>query len=131
MKDHRTLLTSILRTLVDEWGHEEVAEALDKFARRSHDSADRRATRPKRLRQSSRTSLSAIGQIEKSGIEGERRDALLQIAERYDSKRFLPSVPDVREFLVTLDEKPIGIKDRKGAFRALLRGLIHLPMERL
>jgi hypothetical protein len=78
-----------------------------------------------------RARLGATGQVEQAGLEGERKEALLRIADRYDRKRFLPSVADVREFLAMMDEGPIGMKDRKDAFRALLRSLMRLPVERL
>ena len=55
----------------------------------------------------------------------------MQLAERYDRKRFLPSVADVREFLIMMGERPIGMKNRKEAFRVLLQSLIRLPDDRL
>jgi hypothetical protein len=63
--------------------------------------------------------------------DGEKRDALLELAERYDRKQFLPSVADVREFLIMMGERPVGMKDRKEAFRVLSRSLIQLPLEDL
>jgi hypothetical protein len=56
---------------------------------------------------------------------------LLQLAERYDQKQFLPSVADVREFLIMMGERPVGMKDRQEAFRVLLQSLMRLPVERL
>jgi hypothetical protein len=123
MKSHRTLLRRILQALVDEWGHEEVAEALSSTTVFSTE----RPTEPK-LR---RSRLSAIEQVERAAIEGDKKEALLRLAERYDRRQLLRSVADVREFLLMMDERPIGMKDRQEAFRALLRSLEHLPVERL
>jgi hypothetical protein len=50
----------------------------------------------------------------------------LQLAVRYDSKQFLPSVADVRELLIMLGERPAGLKDRNDAFRILLGSLTQL-----
>lgn len=46
----------------------------------------------------------------------------------YDAKQFLPSVADVREFLIMRGERPPDMKDRKDAFRVLLRTLRALSM---
>jgi hypothetical protein len=44
---------------------------------------------------------------------------------------FLPSVADVREFLIMMGTRPIGMKDRTQAFRVLLESLTQLPIARL
>lgn len=131
MKSHKTLLIKLLQALVDEWGREEVAEALGSITGSSLDPTTELANRPKLQGSKLRLRLSATGQVERTSLEGEKKEALLRLAERYDRKRFLPSVPDVREFLVMMDEKPIVMKDRKDAFRVLLRSLMRLPVERL
>jgi hypothetical protein len=124
-------MRSILQALVDEWGKEEVTETLGVLTRSSLDPTGESATKPKRRRSTVRMRLSATGQIQQLELEGEKKEALLRLAERYDLKRFLPSVADVREFLTMMDERPIGMKDRKEAFRTLLRSLMRLPVERL
>src|SRR5206468_2862492 len=58
-------------------------------------------------------------------------ELLLQLAVRYDNKQFLPTVPDVREFLLMIGVEPEYMKDRKDAFRVLLRSLTALSLERL
>src|SRR5262249_32285696 len=73
----------------------------------------------------------ASEQVERVALQGEQRDALLLLAARYDQRLFLPSVADVREFLIMMGERPITMKDRSEAFRILLRSLMQLPAERL
>jgi hypothetical protein len=124
MKSRRVLLNKLLQMLVDEWGQEEVAAALAGTAISSSHRSQPRSSGEK-------SRLSAIAQIERTALEGEQREALLQLAERYDRKQFLPSVADVREFLIMMGERPIGMKDRKEAFRVLLQSLMRLPTERL
>lgn|SRR5208337_400778 len=131
MKSHRILLNKLLQTLVDEWGHEEVATALKGTAISSSRSLTERASGSKPRPSGTRIRLNATAQIERMALEGEQKEALLQLAERYDRKQVLPSVADVREFLIMMGERPIGMKDRKEAFRILLQSLMRLPNERL
>ena len=131
MKSQKTLLNRVLQALVEAWGHEEVAEALKGITDSPYSPSTENAIRRKALRSTVRVRLNATGQVEGAALDGETKELLLRIAERYDSKRFLPSVADVREFLTMLDERPTGMKDRKEAFRALLRTLIRLPIVRV
>jgi len=117
--------------LVKEWGHEEVAAALAGTASSSGDSPSRRAGSSKLRSSRERVRLSATDQIQQATLEGEQKETLLQLAERYDRKQFLPSVADVREFLIMMGERPVGMKDRSEAFRILLRSLMRLPADRL
>lgn len=131
MTKRKTLLNKLLQTLVDEWGHEEVAAALASTTVSSNTPLPQHAVGPKPRRREKAAKLTAIEQIEQAALEGEQKTALLQLAERYDRKLFLPSVVDVREFLIMMGERPIGMKDRKEAFRILLRSLVQLPLEHL
>src|ERR1035441_4164204 len=131
MTTRETLLSRLLQTLVDEWGHERVADALARTALYSHDPSPERSPVPK-FRSSRRGARpGATAQVEQAALEGERKDVLLELAVRYDSRQFLPSVADVREFLIMMGERPVDMKDRKEAFRVLLRSLTQLPVERL
>lgn len=131
MKTRESLLNRLLRALVDEWGPEAVAAALANAATSSNNPSVGDPPGPKVRHSRKEARLSATAQIDRAAIEGEQKDALLQLAVRYDSKQFLPSVADVREFLIMMGEKPAGMKDREEAFRVLLRSLTHLPVERL
>lgn len=131
MKTRRTLLKSLLNALVDEWGRDEVAAALASTAVSPGGSLANNATsqRPRPSREHVRPSATA--QVEQATVGGERKGVLLQLADRYDRRQFLPSVADVRQFLIMMDERPVAIKDRREAFRVLLQSLIQLPVERL
>lgn len=131
MKTRETLLNRLLQTLVDEWGHEKVAAALARAVVSPGDPSAERSPIPKFQASGKGARPSATAQIERAELEGEQKNALLQLAVRYDSKQFLPSVADVREFLIMMGERPIDMKDRKEAFRILLRNLSQLPVERL
>jgi hypothetical protein len=131
MKTREMLLDRLLHTLVDEWGHENVAAALARIAVSSNDPLAERQPIPKVRPAGKGARPSAVARIEQAALEGEQKDALLELAVRYDRKQFLPSVADVREFLIMTGERPIDMKDRKEAFRILLRNLTQLPVERL
>src|SRR5450631_22813 len=131
MKTSETLLDRLLQTLVDEWGQEKVAAALARTAVSWNDPLAGRPPIPKPRHSGREARPNAAAQIERAALEGEQKDALLQLAVRYDCKQFLPSVADVREFLIMLGERPIDMKDRKDAFRILLRNMMPLPVERL
>jgi hypothetical protein len=129
MKSRNALLIKLLQTLVDEWGHEEVASALASTAASSNDPLLGRAESSQVRKKKAKPS--ATEQVARAALGGEEGEALLQLATRYDQKLFLPSPADVREFLIMMGERPIAMKDRSEAFRVLLRSLVQLPVERL
>lgn len=129
MNSRKALLTKLLQTLVDEWGYEDVAATLASIKVALSDSLVAERAKPRRSKK--RIRLSATEQIERSALEGEQKEMLLQLAVRYDQKLFLPSVADVREFLIMMGERPTGMKDRTQAFRVLLGSLMQLPVVRL
>jgi len=127
MKSRKALLTKLLQMLVDEWGHETVAAALASTNDSFEGFAEGRQPRSAKKK----VRVSATEQIQRLPLEGEQKELLLQLAERYDQKLFLPSVADVREFLIMMGTRPIGMKDRTQAFRVLLGSLSQLPVARL
>ncbi|MFL6389485.1 MAG: hypothetical protein ACJ71U_18555 [Terriglobales bacterium] len=130
MKNRKALLSQLLQVLLDEWGHEQVTEALRNARSPQHPltSDAQSSSRPISRR---RVKLSAVQQIERAALEREQKELLSQLAARYDQKLFLPSVADVREFLILMGDRPIGMKDRTEAFRVLLPSLMRLPITRL
>jgi hypothetical protein len=130
MTRRKALLNRLLQILVDEWGHDVVAGALTRIVSSPNNGVKERTPGLKHGREKKRKP-SATEQIERNAAQGEQKEALLQLAVLYDRKLFLPSVADVREFLVMMGGRPGGIKDRNKAFRVLLRSLMELPVERL
>jgi hypothetical protein len=134
MTSRKSLLKSLLRTLVEEWGHKAVEDALTQDS----DSAGRTdahlhaSGRPEGIqRRRSATKLLAIEQVARAQFPKTQEVALRELAMRFDRKQFLPTVSDVREFLVMMGEQPGAMKDRAEAFRRLLKALSGLPPERL
>jgi hypothetical protein len=132
MTSRRALLNNLLRTLVKEWGYEEVQSALAHLS----DSAGEIDAPPPEGRgsepvQRKRTKLLASEQVARAHLPDAKAVALRELATRFDRKEFLPSISDVREFLVMMGERPGAIKDRSTAFRLLLTALSGLAPERL
>ncbi len=124
----RRLIKQLLKPLVDEWGPEEVAAALSDLSHgtRVADSTTGGTKNRVRFRLSAREEL-----LKTELLRDEDKQLLLPLAERYDAKQFLPSVADVREFLMMMGIRPAGMKDRREAFRNLLRGFGQMPTIRI
>jgi hypothetical protein len=134
MRNRKALLNSLLRTLVQEWGHEEVGASLAQFSVAAGSTAAHRPASdgPEGTQKTrSATRLLAREQVARAQLPEAQEVALLELAIRFDRKQFLPSVSDVREFLVMIGERPGAMKDRSEAFRQLLKALSALPPERL
>jgi hypothetical protein len=133
----KVLLFELLRTLVGEWGFEEVHGTLEQLSQVSDDrhpgllSSDRpRAPRSNREVNRSRR-ISAAEQVAKLSYLDDKREALLVIAAKFDQKKFLPNVADIREFLAMMGKESGALKDRSDGFRHLLGPLTQLSPERL
>jgi hypothetical protein len=124
MTGSRILLRNLLDALVKEWGAQEVSKALSDLPNiESLGQKNRRETLPKKL-------LSAVDQVERADIAENQKAVLRDIAQRFDHRQFLPSIADVREFLIMTSHRPGAMKNRSDAFRYLLKVLMGLPNER-
>jgi hypothetical protein len=133
----KRLLEDLLRTLIQEWGTEEVLSTLEQLRGGRHQSATNKLIFERRSnREFTRKSIgskrpSATQQVAKLNESDERRETLMTIATKYDQKAFLPTTGDVKEFLAMLGAGTSAIKDRSDGFRQLLVSFMHLPSERL
>jgi hypothetical protein len=126
-------LVRLIEALVDEWGAEQVETTVydvvagGKVRRRE----SRTALLPRSAKSGVQRKPNAAEQVGRLQVDGPRRNVLLEIAAQFDRKQFLPSVADVREFLILSGGHPSGIKDRTEGFRTLLQMLVEVPDERL
>lgn len=133
MVQRNKLLYRLLESLIEEWGQEEVLSALELLT------VGQTSERSKLPATGGRRQVvvrvhrkpNAVEQVERLQSEGRRREVLLEIAKYFDLKQFLPSVADVREFLILAGERPSSIKDRTEGFRTLLNMLKNMSFERL
>jgi hypothetical protein len=125
---HQALLAKLVRTLVEEWGHDEVQKALAQLSNVSsgHVSPERASRQASRWKKPT-----AVQQVTRLDIPDGQRETLLALAAKFDRKQFLPSVVDIREFLAMRGEDSGGVNDRIDGFRRLLRSFLELPAERL
>lgn len=124
----KILLAELLQAMIREWGREAIFHALDRLV----DDAPRRETHlrsDQKRRQSKRPT--AVQLVGKTNQPGDRREFLMEIASKYDEKRFLPTLGDVREFLAMAGDRRRSIKDRSEGFRLLLDSTKELPLEEL
>lgn len=134
MTNRKALLSSLLRALVQEWGHKEVETALGQLSEwdgRTHTQLPASGGPEAIQRSRKATKLRACEQVARAHLPEVQEAVMLELAKRFDRKQFLPSVSDVREFLVMMGERPGAMKDRSEAFRWLLKSLSGLPPERL
>ena|SRR5436309_10935817 len=127
MRSRKSLLTKLVAAIVDEWGFDEVVAELEVVRHSSRDLPGGTGRQPSKKR----AKPNAVEQVERAVHDPEQKEILLQLADRYDRKLFLPSVADVREFLATTGNRPIGLKDRSQGFRILLQSFSRMPIVRL
>lgn len=135
MGDQRSrFLDDMVLALVREFGANRLRDALQRAmafnSERLGPIQDAEASSPLRGADS-RKKLSAVDMVARAELSPARRDAVKKLAESYDKKIFLPSPPDIREFLIMSGERPLGFKDRTTAFRSILPILNRIPVERL
>lgn len=123
-----TLLKRLLQTLVEEWGHEAVAACLDQVSRRSGLAVREASTR---RQADGRRRLTPSERVAKLKTRGRKRQFLKEAALRFEEKRFLPSISDVRDFLHLHGEFAGELKQREPGFARVLRVLQRIPTQDL
>jgi hypothetical protein len=134
MTSRKALLSNLLRTLVQEWGQREVEAALAQLSDTANSTNAPQLSRGEAKanhRTRSRMKLLASEQVARAQLPHAQEATLRELAVLFDRKQFLPSVSDVREFLIMMGETPGTMKDRSEAFRRVLKVLSELPPERL
>ena len=130
----RALLTELLQAIVREWGKETVFLTLNELRPDGclvdYEAAENTSGSDQAKRLAKRKP-SAVELVSKTNQPSSRRELLMSIAAKYDEKRFLPSVSDVREFLVMRGERRRSIKDRSEGFRLFLEATKEAPFEQL
>jgi hypothetical protein len=132
-------LAKLLQTLVAEYGHEEILNALTRLPHTGDDGNLASQSKQQRLwLEQSRQGKTvkpkrptAVDQVKKASSVTGDRDEILTLANRFDRKDFLPSVGDIRQFLAMTGSIVEGLTSRNEGFRYLLPVLVKLPPERL
>lgn len=131
MTQDAKLLHNLLQALVNEWGFDRVAADLEHIGGAGPHDAARSARRGGARQPTARPRQQAVAQVLRVRLPPDQEAPLLVLAERFDSKTFLPSVADIREFLGMMGEDAGALKDRSAAFPLVLRRLSHLTPAQL
>jgi hypothetical protein len=123
------LLTDLMRPILHEWGRAAVLKAVEQLDI-SHADAPNLLPSGGRPRAASKK-LSEIEQVSRLKEPPERLASLMEIAEKYDSRKFLPNLGDVREFLILRGEGRKAITNRSEAFRHLLFAFQEMSFQQL
>jgi len=114
------LLRSLLSVLVDAWGYSAVRDCLDAL----HSSDEARSVEAsrgadKRSKKAEKPTASSLAA--KLSLPPEQKRLIQSLAERYDSKLFLPTAGDIRYFFEIHGETPPSSKQRNEIFRRVLK----------
>ena len=118
MSSKKRLLAEILCALINEWGRQEVERTLQQLGSRSALSEEAGAGHgPKHIQGETRRDNSATGYAVKFAAGTENKDLIVQLANRFDAKTFLPTLRDVSMFLSKRGAEGLHFKSRSDSFR--------------
>lgn len=135
------VVDEMLRVLVNEWGYDVVLQCLKNVERLPLSALDAKPSGPA-LGQHRTANVSgeardrmprpsAVACVSRMGVPDEKREFLLALASRFEKRRFLPTIGDVRNFL-EINHAPVGnLNKREAAIPKVFRVLLTLPDERL
>jgi hypothetical protein len=121
----KALLVELLQVIVRNLGRETVLLELERLGDDNFQKTASAAGRPRAVQVGPRKprlrkARSAVQQVELLGEARIGRDAFFLIATKYDQKKFLPTLSDVREFLAMRGGERRAVKDRWQGFALVL-----------
>jgi hypothetical protein len=117
------LLSSLLKALVNEWGHTAVRQCLDALSEPNATQSSEISGSSKQRSRGKTDKPTAAALAEKISVPPGHLRLIATIAERYDRKLFLPTAGDIRYFFEVHGEATPSIKHRSDAFRRVLKVL--------
>lgn len=117
----RELLKRLLRVIVEEYGAADVEAML---ANLSED--DERNLEPNKSHE--KIPATAVSSVEDEEIDEPRRSRIMTLAEKFDSKTFLPRIGDIKRF-IEIRGTDAKIQKRAGAFKVILPLLLNMSEE--
>lgn len=131
----RATLRRLLTVLVSEWGYDEVVRSLESIRHDGAGSLSAVDSRPKAggVEKVKRPYVrpSALDVVRKLDLAESRKSLLMELADQFDKKRFLPGIGDVRDFLEMRGTTAAGLTQRAEAFRRILNALLTTSDDRL
>lgn len=117
------LLGSLLRVLVEEWGYDAVRDRFDALSDIGEMQPSTSSSPRKQPRGTTPEKPTASVLAEKIDLPLEQKRLVKILAERYDSKLFLPTAGDIRYFFEIHGEAAPSSKPRVDTFRRVLKVL--------
>lgn len=117
------LLSSFLKLLVDEWGYDLVRDHLNALSGINEAQSLGLDVGNKQCSKEKPKKPTASVLAAKINLPPEQKHLIQNLAERYDSKRFLPTIGDIRYFFEMHGESAPSSKQRSEAFRQVLKVL--------
>jgi hypothetical protein len=122
------LLDDLLIVLGNRWGWPAVRQHLDVLEQQEmHQNRSKHSV--KRPRRASRAS--AYDYVQKKGQPSDKIGVILELAARFDEKRFLPTIADVRRFLGLRNFDWKAVVKRESAVPKIFDELLKMPSEQL
>jgi len=118
----------MLALLIDEYGLERVRSTLEDVASSAGSGLQGRHRVGARTASRRRAADYVLAT---EGLDREQRNWLEVLAERFDTREFLPTAGDYKRFMEHNGVRPPAAKNRNDAFRAALRILAKLPAEEI
>lgn len=118
------LLSSLLRVLVDEWGYGPVRDCLNALWGVNEAQSLEESRGSEQHSRGKAEKLTASALAAKITLPPEQKRLIQDLAERYDSKLFLPTAGDIRYFFEIHGETAPSIKQRSETFRRVLKVLL-------
>ncbi|WP_157085594.1 hypothetical protein [Methylobacterium sp. Leaf99] len=132
--DPDKLLISLLSTLVNEWGFEEVYEKLSKIESRTLDRSNKnRNVSGEKNFQNRKPARKLLPKdyIDKIQATDQQKNILYRIADGFEKKEFLTSLSDIQHFLGKFGVYSENLKHRPDSFRIIANVLKDMPEDKL
>ena len=124
----RNALASLLTALVDNFGYDNVRNALDGMRIRPSGGVRRKTSRAR----AARPKPDAVSTVAAMKLDdSEKRDFLAHLAEDYEAKQFMPNVNHVRSFLMHDHDNPALIKSRQQVTVRVFKKLAAMSLDEL
>jgi hypothetical protein len=117
------LLSSLIKLLVDEWGYDLVRDRLNALSGINEEQSLEVSVGNKQHSREKAKKPTASVLAAKISLPPEQKYLIQNLAERYDSKRFLPTAGDIRYFFEMHGEAAPSSKQRIEVFRQVLKVL--------
>lgn len=117
---HTDLLRSLLGTLVEEWGYDEVSKALCEFEPSDGVPPATRTGNDQRVSRKQEKPTAKV-LVERVSLPPEQKQLIQILADKFDIKEFLPSSGDIRYFFEIHGQSAPPTKQRSEAFRRILK----------